>query len=222
MAGKFYIVGVGPGDPELMTIKAYKNIKNADIIAYPGDGRKEGTAYQIACKAIPEVRQKKTIYLKFPMTRDEKQLEKSHDNAANDIINLLNTGKDVSMITLGDPCIYSTAFYVFERIESKGYETEIINGINSYSAAAAKSMISLAMKDEKLIITTPEQIVTSFDGTMVIMKSGYHLKELKKMFRDRKMYLIENCGMENENLFSEEIPDKAGYFSTLIIKSEKT
>ena len=218
MNGILYTIGVGPGDPELLILKAINKIKNADVIACPSKDGKPGIAYQIALKAVPEIENKECLLLDFPMRKDK--LEDAHNIAVEQIIEKLDSGKNVALLTLGDPCIYSTAFYVIERIKQEGYQVDIINGVPSFCVASAKLLQPLALGEEELLITTGEYKNTS--GTNVIMKAGRKLSTLKKEIAEsgRDAYLIENLGMENETIITgiQNMPDEAGYFSILIVK----
>ena len=110
MAGKLYGVGVGPGDPELMTLKAVRLLKECDFVAVPKSGEGEGVAKQIARRAVGEeiFDQKQLVEVSMPMTRDPQLLEESHRQAAEQIEALLDGNKTVVFLTLGDPAIYST------------------------------------------------------------------------------------------------------------------
>lgn len=128
MAGKLYGVGVGPGDPELMTLKAVRLIKECDFVAVPKSGEGEGVAKQIARRAVGEeiFDQKQLVEVAMPMTRDPQLLEESHRQAAEQIEALLDGNKTVVFLTLGDPAIYSTYIYVHKRVQQHGYAVEMV------------------------------------------------------------------------------------------------
>jgi len=218
MSGKLYAVGVGPGDPDLMTLKAIKTIKNADCIACPESHGEPGIAYGIAKEAVPEITSKELLLLDFPMRKDD--LFDAHKKAAEQIIHYLSLGKNVAFLTLGDPGIYSTFFYIAAMIKKQGYEIEVISGITSFSAVSAKLNLPLSLGNESLMITSGKYC--EFEGTLVIMKAGKKLKEIKeKAFAHNKhIYLVENIGMPDEKIYfdSHSIPDDAGYFSLVIVK----
>ena len=92
MSGILYGIGVGPGDPELMTIKAAKRIKECAVIAIPHREKELCTAYQIARQAVPEIEEKECLYLPMPMTKDKKVLDESHDLAAGAVMERLDSG----------------------------------------------------------------------------------------------------------------------------------
>ena len=144
MAGKLYGIGVGPGDPELMTLKAVRLIEECDIVAVPKSGEGEGVARQIAKGAVKDFEQKNVIEVSMPMTRDPQVLEQSHQAAAQLIEGYLKEGKSVAFLTLGDPAIYSTYIYVHKRVQQHGYPVEMVPGVPSFCAVAAKLNTGLA------------------------------------------------------------------------------
>ena len=146
----FYGVGVGPGDPELLTIKAVRIINECEVLAVPGKTKEDSVAYGIALSAIPQVQQKETICIHMPMTKDEKKLRESHENGAAQIIRLMEQGRSVAFLTLGDPTIYSTYLYLQKLVQEAGFETEIISGIASFLAAGAALNTGLVEKKQQL------------------------------------------------------------------------
>lgn len=123
MKGKFFAVGVGPGDPELITLKAINTMKNSDVIAVPRSGASENIALKIAGAYIEG---KTLLECDMPMIKDKEQLDRYHDQSAMEIGALLSKGKTVSFLTLGDPAIYSTVMYVHRRLTEQGFDTAII------------------------------------------------------------------------------------------------
>ncbi|MEG0962432.1 MAG: precorrin-2 C(20)-methyltransferase [Lachnospiraceae bacterium] len=227
MTGKLYGIGVGPGDPELLTIKAVRLIKECDVIAVPGKQKEETVAYKIVEQAVPKVAQKECLCIDMPMTKEEQQLEKSHSKAAQIIETVLKQGKNVAFLTLGDPCIYSTYIYVHKRIEAAGYETEIVSGIPSFCAVAARLNQGLVEKSQMLhIIPSSYDIETGleFPGTKVLMKAGRKMEIVKEQLKKRneQAVMVENCGMIGEQIYQdvEHIPKQAGYYSLIIVKEQ--
>ena len=137
MAGILYGVGVGPGDPELMTLKAVRLIRENEVIAVPGKVPQETTAYKIAVQAAPELEQKELLPIYMPMVMDKKEQKKNHREGASNIEAVLDEGKNVVFLTLGDPTIYSTFSYIQHLVEADGYAFELVSGIPSFCAAAA-------------------------------------------------------------------------------------
>ncbi len=218
MKGTLYAVGVGPGDPELLTLKAIKTLLRAEVIACPAKGDAPGVAYRIAERAMPDLARKETLLLSFPM--EKSGLAEAHEKAAARIIERLEAGRHVALLTLGDPTLYATASYVIGLVRQAGHPVEIVSGVPSFCAAAARMCLPLAMGEDPLMISPGAY--RDFPGTLVVLKAGSRLKELKAELRDagKAVCLVENCGMENERVWSDldAMPDETGYFSVLIVK----
>ena len=183
MAGRLYGVGVGPGDPELMTIKACKIIRNCPVIAVPGKAPEETVAYQIAAGAEPAVREKELLGIHMPMTKDPKILEEGHRAAVKKLKEELDAGKDVAFLTLGDPTVYSTYLYVHQELREAGYQTEIVSGIPSFCAAAARVQMGIGEKAEQIhIVPASYQIQEALElpGTKILMKAGRQYQKVKE------------------------------------------
>jgi precorrin-2/cobalt-factor-2 C20-methyltransferase len=227
MKGIAYCVGVGPGDPKLLTLRAAELIRNTRVIALPGSDPKATVAYRIAAAAIPEIADKELVGVDMPMTRDPERLAAAHRNGAALIESYLDRGQDVVFLTLGDPGIYCTFSYLQAHLEADGYPVELVPGIPSFCAAAARLGIPLTEWDEPLHVLPGaylEQDLQALSGTCVIMKSASRMKDVKAMLKDsgRTVQAVVNCGMEGEKLFHslDEIPDDAGYFALLIAKDK--
>lgn len=228
MKGKLYGVGVGPGDPELLTLKALRLIKEAPVIAVPGTVPENTVAYRIVVQAYPELAEKELLPIDMPMTKDHAKLRESHEKGAKAVAAVLDQGKDVVFLTLGDTTVYSTYLYVHHRVEEMGYDTEIVSGITSFCAVAARLNIGLVEKHEELhVIPASYQIdeALQLPGTKVLMKAGKKMAEVKATIKrlGASAVMIENCGMPNEKIYRsvDEIPEDAGYYSLIIIKDSK-
>lgn len=225
MAGVLYGVGVGPGDPEYMTLKAVRLIRENEVIAVPGPVAEETVAYKIAVQAAPELADKELVPILMPMTHDRAVMEQNHDEAADTVEGYLKAGKNVVFLTLGDPTVYSTYMYVQKRIEERGYHTELVSGITSFCAAAARANISLVEWSEQLhVLPAVHKLDSELDlpGNYVLMKSGKKMGQVKEILRSsgRDVVMVENCGMDTEKVYHsvDEIPDDAGYYSLIIAK----
>ena len=227
MRGKLFGVGVGPGDPELLTLKALRRIKEADVIAVPGEEPRDSVAYKIVKGAWEQLEEKPLMAVPMPMTKDPEKLKASHDTGAELIREKLDEGKKVAFLTLGDPTVYSTYLYIHKRIASMGYETEIVSGIPSFCAVAARLNTGLVEKAEPLhVIPASYQIEDAMKlyGTKVLMKAGKKMNKVKEQLLSMQAegMMIENCGMPDEKIYKnvEEIPETAGYYSLIIIKEK--
>lgn len=228
MKGKLIGLGIGPGDPELLTLKALRVVKETEVIAVPGKVPENTVAYKIVSQAYPELKNKTLLPIDFLMTKDPVLLEESHNKGAKQIMEYLDKGENVAFLTLGDSTLYATYMYVHHIIASAGYDTEIVSGITSFCAVAARLNISLVEQSEELhVIPASYQIFDALEmpGTKVLMKTASKMKEVKAVLRQKnaEVLMIENCGMPDEKIYRgvEEIPDNAGYYSLIIVKDKK-
>ena len=228
MKGRLYGIGVGPGDPELMTIKAKKTIEASDIVVVPGEKVEDSIAYRIAKGACEHLDDLNLVALEMPMVKDKEKLNTMHEKAARQIESWLDEGKTVSFLTLGDVTVYSTYMYVHNRVVRDGYDAAIINGITSFTAAAARLNTDLVERSEPLHII-PATIKgedmenwLSLHGTKVLMKSGKEIGKVREaiLASGQKAMMVENCGMDNEKIYldAKDIPDTASYYSLIIVK----
>ena len=206
--GTLYGVGIGPGDPELLTLKAVRLIREAQVIALPGKEAKETVAYRIAVQAVPE-------------------LEENHRLAAEAVERELDAGKDVAFLTLGDPTVYSTYLYVHKRVQADGYPTKIVSGVTSFCAASAELDTGLVENSQQLhVIPASYQVedALKLPGTKVLMKAGRKMGQVKEKLQamDAEVLMVENCGMEGQKIFrgADEIPESAGYYSLIVVKEK--
>lgn len=232
MNGKLYGIGVGPGEPDLLTIKAVNTIKNADLICIPTTSKETCRAYQIVEKEIPEIKDKKCICFDCKMTRDANELERIHNDAFLAIKKELLNGRTIAFLTIGDPVVYSTFTGIMETAKSEGFYAETINGITSFTAAASALGIPLSEEDEEIHILTGQsdiKKIPELPGTKIIMKAGKNISKIKEILlneekKDRiRVYAVANCGTEKECRYygASEIPEDTGYMTTIIIKSIK-
>lgn len=223
--GIAYGVGVGPGDPELMTLKAIKLIRENDVIALPGKVPEETVAYKIAAAVVPELRKKELVPVWMPMVKDRALIDREHQKAAKLIEGYLDQGKNVVYLTLGDSTIYCTFSYIQHYLEADGYATALVPGITSFCAAAARLNVPLVEWDEPLhVVPAVHRLGEALDreGSYVLMKSASQMAAVKDTLRasGRKVMMVENCSMPDEKVYRDvdEIPDDAGYFSLIIAK----
>lgn len=239
MSGTLYCVSVGPGDPELMTLKAVRVIRRCQVIALSADGRAAGlmegkdnheermkcVAYAIAWGAVPQLDEKEILPLSMPMTKDRQSLKKSHEAAAAAIKTLLEEGKDVAYLTLGDTSVYASCMYPAAILKKDGWPIQMVSGVTSFCAAAARLGETLVSGPEQLHILPSSYGVEealNLPGVKVLMKSGKELGAVKELLKTRsdEVTAVERCGMEGERIFHslEELPPDAGYYTTLIVR----
>lgn len=253
MTGTLYVIGVGPGDPELLTLKAVRILKTVPCICVP-KGKEEGSslALSIVKKAI-DLDDKEIIEAYFPMRKTKRQsaehraestekndpgsgpsgLDMKWNETVKMVSGILNKGTDMAFITIGDPTIYSTFFYLHDRLIDLNPELriEFVPGISSITASAARAGIPLGLADERVAVlpatysTDDLKDVLERFNTVVLMKVhkvfDKVLALLDEMHLTMKATYISRAGMEDEQVI-EDIQSLRGkelnYFSTVIVK----
>lgn len=231
--GKLIGVGVGPGDPKLLTIKAIEAIQNADYVAYPTSGEKYTgeKSSNLALSIVKDyIEGKELLEYLMPMSRDKEYVRKCHDDCAEDVKKYLEKGKTVAFITLGDPAIYSTYIYIHHKIKRQGFETLLIPGITSFCAVAASLDDSLCEGAQPLLI-----VPGSFDtldktidyvGNKVYMKSGRAIVKLREKLREhgrlKNAKMVERATLPDEKVYNnlDDIDEKSSYFSIVVVKED--
>jgi len=232
--GNFYGIGLGPGDPELLTLKALHTIQKADCIFVPKSDSKEDS---LALEIVKDyVKGKRVIEQVYPMTKDKETLNTAWLKAAEEIHTEVKNGYNVVYLTLGDPMTFSTYIYLLRHLNTMLPEKAIhtIPGITSYNAAACAANYPLLTGDEKLaVIPIPKDvaelrsILESFD-TIVMMKVAKKLDEVIQLLEDMK--LSENAlfasyiGQKDAYLTCDIVSLKGsgmGYMSVLVAKRRK-
>ncbi|MEG2096608.1 MAG: precorrin-2 C(20)-methyltransferase [Pseudoflavonifractor sp.] len=227
--GCLYGVGVGPGDPELLTLKAVRLLQEADVIAVPDKGRGEKTALNIVAAFVEG---QELLDCPTPMVRDKALLDGCYEAIADQICGYLDRGKTVVFITLGDPTVYSTYIYVHKKVLDRGYEAVLVPGVPSFCAVAARLGRSLCEGAEQLLVVPASyeglDRALDFPANKIFMKSGKSLPALREQLALRGLLehsaMVSNCGMDSERVYphlSDWDPAEAeGYFSVVLVKEE--
>ncbi len=235
MLGRLSVIGIGPGDPELLTLKAVRIIKEADVLCVP-KGRESGSslALSIVERAV-SLDGKEILEAYFPMKktlRPSSELDEKWNQTVNSIHEKLKEGKDVAFPTLGDPTIYSTFFYLYDKLLDimPGLNIEIIPGVSSINASAARANIPLGLGNDRIAVLPAnymdnlKETLETFD-TIVLMKVNKVFSEILSLLSE--MGLVNNAvcvsraGMEDEKIFKniKEIEqEKLNYFSMVIVR----
>ncbi len=226
--GKLFGIGVGPGDTELLTLKAVKILESVPVIFSPKSSKeKESIALSIVKPIIEKRKDYKRLMLVepiFPMIEDENELEKCWTSASEMIAQYLDTGRDVAFITLGDPSIFSTYTYVQKKLKG-AYELETVPGITSFTACAAARNEALVEKNDILSVIPKidKRIndVMDYSNSIALMKASRNVRKLELKIENNKrtkdIYSVQNCTRENEKItdgFSQDKP----YLTTTIIQ----
>ncbi|HAZ06155.1 MAG TPA: precorrin-2 C(20)-methyltransferase [Acetobacterium sp.] len=230
--GIFYGIGVGPGDPDLLTVKAAKVLDACDAVITPV--KKMGStsvAFEIVKSHISDL--SKVIEMNFPMislSQEREALEKQWQENADEIEILLNQGKDVAFITLGDPMVFSTYSYVMEYLLKRNVEVVTLSGVPSFCNLGAQLNIPLTQGEESLGIvamTQPEEEIRAIldaHQNIVVMKisanNAWMAAELEARGLEKSFVLVSNIGMETQQVIRdiEVLKGKIPYLSTLLIK----
>ena len=231
MKGKLYGIGVGPGDSELMTVKAARLVGEADIIITPKTEKKDGSvALNIAKPYIQE--HTEIIPVVFPMVFHEETLSDAWIEAKNIIVSYLEQGKKVVFLTLGEPMFYSTYMYVYRLIEHTGYDIETIPGVPAFCAIGSHLGYPIVEKEEVLAIVPATAPKEKIDAVMavaddaVIMKVYKNFDEVQAVLKKHNMaddaVMISRVGLPDEEVFCglENMPadTKLNYLSTILAK----
>ncbi|MEK6697924.1 MAG: precorrin-2 C(20)-methyltransferase [Nitrospirota bacterium] len=254
MTGKLYVIGIGPGDPELMTLKAVRILKDTPCLFVP-KGREEGSslALSIVQKAL-SLDGKEIVEAYFPMMKtvssspdrvirgqaacgvqsgeDQQDLDTKWKETTEAVLNRLDTGMDAAFITIGDPGIYSTFFYLYDRLLERKPDLviEIVPGISSINAAAARAGLYLGLGNERIAILPAnyldslEETLEKFD-TVVLMKVSKVFNTvrdmLNRMNRAAQATYVVRAGMDDERVYrdiGQVNEEEANYFSLMIVR----
>jgi precorrin-2/cobalt-factor-2 C20-methyltransferase len=239
MKGKFYVVGVGPGDPELLTLRAVRLLNRCQVWLVP-KGKQDGdsTALSIVEGVVPSAGREILSHY-FPMKKvrmgkpPEPEVERAWQEAARLIVERLEAGRDVAFPTLGDPAIYSTGFYVCDTllILDPQLEVEIVPGVSSMGASAAAARQPLCLGDDRLVVIPAtfengqlREMLLQFD-TVVLMKVHRVMDRLVPLLGElgllEKAVLVERSSQNRERI-SRDLVSVLGrephYFSTVIVR----
>jgi len=232
-------IGVGPGDPDLLTVKAVKAIQNADIIMCPASKEdRPSIALSVVSSLIDKSKNQEIVKLIFPMTKDKDVLEATWKKNAKIMAEKVLLGKNVVYLTVGDPYLYSTWIYMHKDLKENYPEMDIsvIPGIVSIFTFAAKVGISIAEGSEKVAIIpscydlSSVKEIAKYTETMVFLKDGRYFDQVIKVlkeagFPDDSIFAIgQDLGTENEiirKMTLGEVNDETlttKYFSILVVK----
>ncbi len=225
MTGTLYGVGLGPGDPDLITRRAARLIETAQVIAYPALAGADSFARSIAADLIPEdVRE---IVMNVPMTTAREPAQQAYDLGALAIAAELEAGRDVICLCEGDPFFYGSFMYLHARLKTR-YPVGIVPGVTSLTACAAEAGLPLAARNERVTVLPgplPDaELRLRIDGaeSLVILKVGRHLPRIRAVIQslgllDQAVY-VERATLPDQRVTPlAEAPDKAPYFSMILM-----
>jgi precorrin-2/cobalt-factor-2 C20-methyltransferase len=225
MTGTLIGVGLGPGDPDLMTLKAARAIVAAEVIAYPALPGTDSFARSIAADLIQT--DACEIVIEVPMTKAREPAQAAYDLGAERIAEVLETGRDVAVLCEGDPFFYGSFMYLHARLADR-FAVEVIPGITSVSAGTARATAPLTARNEVLTVLpgpldsdTLARRIEDADS-VVIMKVGRHLSRIRDVLESQGLsgqsVYIERATLAAERILPlAEAPDPAPYFSLILV-----
>ncbi|MEM7177572.1 MAG: precorrin-2 C(20)-methyltransferase [Pseudomonadota bacterium] len=225
MSGTLFGIGVGPGDPELMTLKAHRLIASARVVAYPAPEGGESFARAIAASAIAPGAVE--IPMQVPMVPARFPAQDVYEEASEQIAAHLTTGRDVVVLCEGDPFFYGSFMYLFARL-AKGYAVEVVPGVSSLGACAAALSRPLTARNDVLTVIPgplPDAEIAARVAAaeaVAIMKVGRHLGRLRRLIEemgwlDQAGYVERASLPDGRAVPLADAPDEAPYFSMILI-----
>lgn len=229
--GKLYAMGVGPGDKELVTLKAYRILSKVDVIAYPRKLNGDSYALSIVEDYLPEAVER--LGLHFPMTRDKELLQAKWEEIVQSVWENLRDGKDMAFVTEGDPYLYSTAIHLTGLLKERHPEVkiEVVPGVSSVNGAASKLDIPLVDGDQQLGIIPATYDMAAMrkaleeHDTVVFLKVAKVLTEVIGILKE--MELVDNAtvvtkvGSEEEVIYRDVASlegEELEYLTLMIVK----
>ncbi len=236
--GTLYGIGIGPGDPDLITVKGADILSQAHHVFVPkARPAADSLAHRIAGKHLSE--EAEIHELVFPMLKDRSKLEEWWAGAAEEVAEVLNRGENACFITLGDPLLYSTYIYLMNQLQDVAPDTDIetIPGIMAMNAAASLTNFPLGKAREPLTVvptaddlTDVRRTLQSQDGTVVLMKIGKRLQKiialLDEMGLTQHAVFVSRAGLEDERIETDlnvlrDAEENAGYLSIMLVQSAR-
>ncbi|HOV80609.1 MAG TPA: precorrin-2 C(20)-methyltransferase [Bacillota bacterium] len=232
LPGKFYGIGVGPGEPELITLRAYRALEKVDILFVPRSSREgQSLAKTVVEKLLPL--KSEIIELHFPMSKDEETLKTVWEDAGRMVAGKMLEGFDVAFVTIGDPMLYSTYGYLLRYLKKNhpDLEIETVPGITAFSACASYIKASLAEGDETLAVVPGaydleklKHALINYDN-VVVMKVNRRYPEvldlLKELGLANKAVYVSRCGYSDQ-FYTRDLESLLGrrldYMSLMIIR----
>lgn len=225
MSGTLFGVGLGPGDPDLITRKAARLIESARVIAYPALAGTDSFARSIAADLIPADAQE--IVMDVPMYAAREPAQAAYDKGAAAIAGVLKTGENVVCLCEGDPFFYGSFMYLHARLAGR-FPVDVVPGVSSLTACAARAGLPLAARNERVTVLPgplPEaELAARIEGaeSVAVLKVGRHLPKLRAVIDrlgllDRAVY-VERATLADEHVCPlADAPDTAPYFSMILL-----
>ena len=233
MSGIFYGIGVGPGDPELLTVKAIKAIEQVDVLIAPKTEKKDGSVALTVAKPYLK-KDVEIVYQVFPMVKGfAENSTDAWESNKQEILKLLRAGKNVAFLTIGDPMFYSTYIYVFRLLENEGVEIQTIPGIPAFAAIGSQLGYPIVEGDDVLSIipatASPEKVEKAMQAAdnVVLMKVYKNFEDVADLLDKNEMaeqaVLVSRAGLDDEKIIYDVLAhkkDKLNYLSTILTRKK--
>lgn len=226
MSGTLYGIGVGPGDAELLTLKAVRLIQSCPVLAWPAPLEGEGLARTIAAPHVPPGKTEIAIRLSFRPERDD--TDRAYDAAAETIALHLAAGRDVAVLCEGDPLFFGSFIYVLTRLRDR-FPVEVVPGIASPMAAASVALRPLSTLEDAVAIIPATRAEAEIERLLaaaesaVIMKVGRHLPKVRRVLdrlgRTANALVVERATQDRQRLIPLAELAEAPYFSLILVQS---
>ncbi|MGO4127021.1 precorrin-2 C(20)-methyltransferase [Inquilinus sp. YAF38] len=225
MTGTLYGLGVGPGDPELVTLKALRLLRSAPVLAYPAPDVGDSFARSIVAPHL--LGGQTEIAIRVPMRVDPAPAQAVYDAAAVEIAGHLDSGRDVAVLCEGDPFFYGSFMYLFGRLAER-HRVEVVPGVSSLTACAAATGLPLAARNDVLTVLPaplPEDELRprlQAAEAVVIMKLSRHFKKISQLLEETGLYddarYVERATLGHQRVLklSEVDPETVPYFSMIL------
>ena len=236
-AGQFSAIGVGPGDPELLTLKAGRLLKEADVVLAPVGERSDRSLAAETVAFLLDTKRQQIVSVSCPMRSDEDDRSGRWMQIAADIAALVRSGKKVAFVTLGDPMFYSTFLYLYRELQNNFPDVPmtIVPGVSSINAAAGLSGLPLGLVDETFSVvpaTAPDRDIEAAlacSGTVVLLKVYRAFDRLKTLLGrlglEQNAVYVRRIGLDGEKVIhdlNQVQTDDLDYMSLILVRQKGT
>ncbi|MBI3445727.1 MAG: precorrin-2 C(20)-methyltransferase [Magnetospirillum sp.] len=224
MTGTLYGIGIGPGDSELLTLKAVRLLTEVAVLAWPAPLEGDGLARTIAAPHIPQGKTEIAIRMGFTVDRDGTNA--AYDRAAAEIVLHLEAGRDVAVLCEGDPFFFGSFIYLFARLSPR-FAVEVVPGVSSVMAAGAALQAPLCAWDDGFTVIPATRSEAEIEAALaaadaaVIMKVGRHLPKVRRVLERQGLWesarMIERVGLPGQIIHDPATVTGLPYFSLILV-----
>jgi precorrin-2/cobalt-factor-2 C20-methyltransferase len=227
MSGTLHGLGVGPGDPELVTLKVLRVLRRLPVVAYPAPDAGASFARSVIASHLSPAQTE--IAIRVPMTRAVAPAQAVYDRAAQEIATHLEAGRDVGVLCQGDPFFYGSFIQIFERLAPR-FPTEVVPGVSSLMACAAAAGAPLVTRDDILTVVPATLAESALEKRLkqaeaaAILKLGRHLPKVRRVLKrlrlEARATYVEHASLTSQKILPIEAADPASapYFSMILVR----